>query len=300
MHETSFARRSLLSRALGCLFLSCSSPGSPDAVSKADALVLRFAVDSPPGSEAYSCFGFDPSAFAGKWLREIAWTPPAPGAVALHHATLYAVPGDFPAGPVACDSMPASWTMHVWAPGAAPLTLPRDVAIALPAGTQRLVVQAHVLRFVAGPPAAASATLGLTGLAPEHVAAWLPAVGSVPAIRPHMQEHTSTTCRAAAPMHVVIAWPHMHLLGQSFQSAIVRADGTRSVIVDVPRWNFDNQRTYAIGEDVSAGDGVETDCTWFNPTDRYVLPGSATSDEMCGQGLIVWPGETAAWQGSCQ
>jgi hypothetical protein len=207
---------------------------------------------------------------------------------------------DYPDGPVACDTMPASWTMHVWAPGDDGLTLPSDVGIELPPGTRRLVVQAHVLRFRAGPPATASATLDRTGVAPAHIAAWLPAVGAVPAIRPHMQEHTSTTCRAAAPMHIVTAWPHMHLIGQSFQGAIVRADGTRSVIVDVPSWDFGKQQTYVVNQDVASGDGVETDCTWFNPTDAYVLPGSSTHDEMCGQGLIVWPAQTAAWQGSCE
>jgi hypothetical protein len=31
-----------------------------------------------------------------------------------------------------------------------------------------------------------------------------------------------------------------------------------------------------------------------------VLPGLATSNEMCGDGLIVWPAEAAAWRGDCQ
>jgi Copper type II ascorbate-dependent monooxygenase, C-terminal domain len=282
--------------------LACSSSGATGETdaSRIDSLVLPFTVDAPANDEAYECFGFDASPLAERWLREITWAPPAPGQVELHHATLYAVPAAYPAGPVPCDSMPASWTMHVWAPGAAPLTLPSDVAIALPAGTRRLVVQTHALRFVAGPPARASMTLGLTDVAPQHTATWLQAVGSVPAIRPHMEEHTSTTCQAAAPMHVVTAWPHMHLIGKSFEGAIVRSDGTRSPIVDVPQWNFDQQRAYVVNVDVAAGQGVETDCTWFNPTDQYVLPGTSTNDEMCGQGLIVWPAQTAAWLGPCQ
>jgi hypothetical protein len=282
--------------------LACSSQDAQrasDAPEGGSSLVLTFAIDAPNGGEQYECFGFDASPLTGRWLRGIAWTAPPPGGVALHHATLYGVPQDYPAGPVTCGSMPASWTMHIWAPGGDPLTLPANVALALPAGTRRFVVQAHVLRLTAGPPATALATLDTTGAAPDHVATWLPAFGSVPAIRPHMQEHTATTCRAAAPMHIVTAWPHMHLIGKSFQGAIVRADGTRTVIVDVPSWSFGDQRTYAVDQDLVAGDGVETDCTWFNPTDQYVLPGGSTSDEMCGQGLIVWPAQMAAWQG-CQ
>jgi hypothetical protein len=281
---------------------ACSSRSSGGAADAApgDSLVLPFSIDAPPGGEVHTCFGFDASALAGRWVREVAWTAPPPGDVQLHHAALYAVPGDYPAGPVACDTMPASWTMHIWAPGGEPLTLPTDVAIALPAGTRRLVVQAHVLRFVAGPSAAASATLVTTDVAPLHEAAWMAASGSVPAIRPHMTEHTSTTCQVAAPMHVVTAWPHMHLIGKAFQGAIVHADGTRSVIVDVASWNFDAQQTYPVDADVAAGEGIESDCTWFNPTDDYVLPGASTHDEMCGQGLIVWPAATAAWLGPCQ
>ncbi len=286
----------------GLPWLACSSPGAGGATdsSRTDALVLPFRFDAPANGEAYECFGFDASPLQGRWLRQIAWQSPAPGPLELHHATLYAVPADYPDGPVPCDSMPTSWTMHVWAPGAEPLTLPGDVAIALPAGTRRLVVQAHALRLIAGPPGSASATLAVTDVAPEHVATWLAAFGSVPAIRPHTEEHTSTACQVAAPLHVVTAWPHMHLLGTSFQGAIVRSDGTRSVVVDVPQWNFDEQRAYAVNVDLAAGDGVETDCTWFNPTDQYVLPGSSTNDEMCGQGLIVWPAQDAAWRGPCQ
>ncbi|MGO9837801.1 MAG: hypothetical protein ACLP1X_26735 [Polyangiaceae bacterium] len=82
--------------------------------------------------------------------------------------------------------------------------------------------------------------------------------------------------------------------------AIVGADGTRTVFVDVPQWDFSEQKTYVVDRDVAAGDGIETDCTWFNPTDNYVLPGPLTTDEMCGDGLIVWPGQTAAWKGPCQ
>ncbi len=77
-------------------------------------------------------------------------------------------------------------------------------------------------------------------------------------------------------------------------------DGTRTVFVNVPSWNFAEQQTYVVDRDVAAGDGIETDCTWFNPTDNYVLPGPLTTDEMCGDGLIVWPGQTAAWKGPCQ
>jgi hypothetical protein len=278
--------------------LACSSHGVQ--ASSDVSMILSFAIDAPIDGEEYECFGFDATPLAGRWVRSITWTPPPRGGVTLHHATLFADPQDYPAGLTPCDSMPSSTIMHIWAPGGDPLTLPAGVALALPTDTRTLVVQAHVLRFGGGPPPTATATIDTTDVAPANSAAWLSAYGSVPAIRPQTQEHTATTCIAAAPMHIFTAWPHMHLIGKSFQGAIVGVDGTRTVFVNVPSWDFAEQETYVVDRDVAAGDGIETDCTWFNPTDEYVLPGPLTTDEMCGDGLIVWPGQTAAWKGPCQ
>jgi hypothetical protein len=286
--------------AMAACACSCSSAHAPNDPAAGAAITLEFAIDAPVGGEQRECFGFDASPLASRWLRRVAWTPPPQGGASLHHATLFAVAGDYPVGPVVCDAMPNSWPMHVWAPGGDALALPDGIAIALPSRTTKLVVQAHVLRFAAGPPATASVSLETTDFAPEHVAAWLPAFGGVPAIRPRVEEHSTTTCPVAAPMHVWSAWPHMHLIGRSFEGAIVRADGTRSVFVDVTPWNFDAQRTYIVNQDVAAGDSIETDCAWFNPTENYVLPGLSTNDEMCGDGLIVWPAQAAAWQAPCQ
>jgi hypothetical protein len=281
---------------------ACSSSGAraPDGAATGRAVTLDFTIDAPLDGEQRECFGFDASPLASLWLRRISWTPPPQGGALLHHATLFALASDYPAGPVVCDAMPSSWTMHVWAPGGDALSLPDGVALVLPPGTQRLVVQAHVLRLASGPPLAASVTLETTAIAPAQEAAWLPAVGGVPAIPPHSEEQSATTCPVSAPMHLWSAWPHMHLIGQSFQGAIVRADGTRSVFVNVTPWNFGLQQTYVVDQDVAAGDGIETDCAWFNSTDQYVLPGLSTYDEMCGDGLIVWPASAASWQGPCR
>jgi hypothetical protein len=300
--RTGDGRSHLSSALIATATCACSSNGAHTSIdaSAGASVTLNFATDAPVGGEQRECFGFDASPLSGRWLRRIAWAPPPHGGPSLHHATLFAVDGDYPAGPVVCDTMPNSWTMHVWAPGGDALALPDGVGLVLPPSTKRLVVQTHVLRFAAGPPGAASVALETTDVAPQHVAAWLPAFGGVPAIRPQTEEHSTTTCPVAAAMHVWSAWPHMHLTGQAFQGAVVRADGTRSVFVDVSSWDFGAQRTYIVNQDVVAGDRIETDCTWFNPTDQYVLPGLSTNDEMCGDGLIVWPAQAAAWQGPCQ
>src|SRR5439155_665701 len=96
---------------------------------------------------------------------------------------------------------------------------------------------------------------------PEHIAAWLGASAGVPAIRPHMQEHSSSFCRVATPMHVVSSWPHMHRIGKAFRSTLVRRDGSEQVLVDLPDWSFDRQETYPLGLDVAPGDSIVTACT---------------------------------------
>ena len=287
--------RSLRDLVLVAALASCASHASPPP----PPTLLTFGVDAPESSESYVCFGFDARALAGRWLRAIRWSPPPEGAVALHHASLYASPAPFPDGPTPCDAMPAAWTMHVWGRGGDALVLPPDVAIALAADTQRFIVQAHVLRTAAGPPAAASVTLDTTTTAPVHVAAFFGAAAGTPAIRPRTRETSTATCRASTAMHIVSSWPHMHRLGASFTSTLVRVDGTRATIVDVTPWSFDHQSTYAVDLDVAPGDGVETTCVWQNDGDAYVLPGLRSSDEMCGQGLVVWPAEAARWDGGC-
>jgi copper type II ascorbate-dependent monooxygenase-like protein len=278
------------SMATGCRSFSRSNVEPPPEAE------LTFAYDAPAGSEAYECFGFDASPLPGAYITRIDWATPDGGTGAvLHHAGLYAYPDDYPDGPVSCDSMPVAWTMHIWYPGGDSLTLPAGVALALPEGTRRFVVQAHVLRIAGGPAGVATVTLHATTEPPEHVATWLPAAGTVPALGPQQTLTSSFTCVAAARMHIVSTTPHMHELGRAFQGAVTGADGSTAAIVDVPDWSFDEQKTYAVERDVAPGDGIETTCTWTNFTDSVVLPGAASNEEMCAQALIVWPAETAAW-----
>jgi hypothetical protein len=219
--------------------------------------------------------------------------------VVLHHASLYAYSKPYATGPVTCNDMPDAAPMHVWAPGSGDLVLPDGVAVQVPSGTVSVIVQAHVLRFVQGPPGPASVTLSTLGTPPEHTAAWLPLVGSVPAIPPSATASSTTTCTPVAPMHIVAAWPHMHLLGTAFESAVVETDGGRTTFVDVPSWDFSRQSTYLVNTDVAAGERVAADCSWDNTTNQYVFAGLSTDSEMCVEGLIVTPASAAAWSG-CQ
>jgi hypothetical protein len=83
----------------------------------------------------------------------------------------------------------------------------------------------------------------------------------------------------------------MHRAGRRFLGTLVRADGERETLLDIPRWDFEHQPVYPIDVRIDAGDSVETRCEWSNDSDQVIEAGSFTRDEMCNQGLFVWPPE---------
>ena len=88
---------------------------------------------------------------------------------------------------------------------------------------------------------------------------------------------------------------HMHELGVRGTLAVVRADGSRSVLLHVPRWHFHWQRDYQLAKPaiVAPGDRLSIRCEWDNTSanqphvrgrhrqPRLVTWGEDTTDEMC-------------------
>lgn len=276
------------------LLTACYAAPAPPVVT------LTFAVDAPPASEIYECYAFDAGSFDHRWIESIAWSAPAPGAVVMHHAILYAV-SDWSQGDVStCWDMPAAAAgLHVWAPGGDDLVVPADMGIELPPGASKLVVQVHAIRVGDGPATQGSVTLTTTNVEPARVAAWLPMSAPIPALRPHMIDSSTAACTVAGDLHVIRDWPHMHLAGAEFHGAVLRGDGTTQSLVDVVPWDFYAQKTYDVDVAVSAGDQIRTNCVWNNQTNDYIFAGPRTTDEMCNQSLLVWPAANAAWSGEC-
>jgi hypothetical protein len=260
---------------------------------------LSLRADAAP--EVYDCYGFDAAALDGAFIRGIRWTPPVESPVILHHAGLFASPHPVVPGPVSCESMPAgSMALHVWAPGAGALSLPDDIALVLPPGTRSLVVQAHALRLRAGTPGVSKLTLSVTDHPPLHTATWRRADAPVPEIPPHQRVSSTGTCRAVGELHILSTRPHMHQLGKELHARIARRDGTYSPFVDIQPWVWDFQKTFPVDVVLAPGDGIETTCTWENPKTNSVKEGLLVTDEMCQQGMIVWPLEHAGWEGPCK
>ena len=84
---------------------------------------------------------------------------------------------------------------------------------------------------------------------------------------------------------------HMHQRGTAATLTLVRPDGTRQCILDIPRWDVDWQGSYRLGSPlrVEPEDRLELRCTWDNsaPGARDVEWGNQVADEMCSSGLYI-------------
>jgi hypothetical protein len=248
----------------------------------------------PAGSEAYICYSFPVEGLDGLQLAGVTWRPPT-GPVILHHASLFGAAGLPDIGEVPCDPMPERVAaLGVYTPGGGALSLPPGVAISLPKGTGRLIVLAHVRRVADGEAQPTSLELDVAREPLEHVVNWVDIFAPVPIMGPHQSMSSVGQCEFGQRAHVVTVWPHMHRFGKQFHGTIIRTDGSREPLFDIESWDFDHQLTYPVDAQLEAGDRVETQCEWDNPTMYTVLPGPYSTDEMCNQGLFVWPFESAA------
>jgi hypothetical protein len=111
-------------------------------------------------------------------------------------------------------------------------------------------------------------------------------------------QHCDITIHEAGTVYAVAG--HMHLLGRSIKVELNPGTSKAKVLLDVPRYNFDNQGARALPKPVTVkpGDIYRVTCTHdatlrsklpqLRPLPpRYVVWGEGTSDEMC-LGIAVW------------
>jgi hypothetical protein len=97
---------------------------------------------------------------------------------------------------------------------------------------------------------------------------------------------------------------HMHLLGRAIKIELNPGTRGAQTLLDVPRFDFDNQAIRQLTKPVSvkAGDTFRVTCTHdatlrellpqlHTLPPRYVVWGDGTSDEMC-LGLVIWSGSS--------
>ncbi|HKU38445.1 MAG TPA: monooxygenase [Polyangiales bacterium] len=135
---------------------------------------------------------------------------------------------------------------------------------------------------------------------------WLAGFMPIPAGEPdvvHAAAMTPVTASASGPSEVYWADLHMHQLGKSGSIGIVRANGERVGLLDIPSWAFEWQETYVLRKPVrlNAGDRMYVECHYDNSAEhqplidgqraepRDVNWGDHTSDEMCLGAVLIGP-----------
>jgi copper type II ascorbate-dependent monooxygenase-like protein len=112
------------------------------------------------------------------------------------------------------------------------------------------------------------------------------------------------TCdhKVPAPMTLFAGFGHMHLLGRAIKVELNPGTPNAKVVLDVPQFDFDNQRLVKLPSpvEIEAGDTLRVTCTHdaglrkllpqlSKLPPRYVVWGDGTSDEMCTGIMTVSP-----------
>ncbi len=279
----------------------------PTHLSGADVTTLDTGIDYAPSATSandYHCFVVDgPTGYVTAYEVE----PSNPRIT--HHVIVYA-PSDAAAaadvraldaaepGPgYTCFGGAGASALSVggWAPGAGPEELPGGTGIAIDA-SRPLVVQVHY--NTANGDGTDRTRVRLRMAASAIPAFFLPVADLLFSAPPHEASASSTFTQGnrwleaygLSTMRVWGAFPHMHTLGASQRTELVRADGTTECLIDVPRWDFNWQRQYWYPSPLTMTtlDSLRIACSWNTMSrDTAVTWGERTEDEMCLDTLYV-------------
>lgn len=276
-------------------------PCTPTATFTAHAPGSSAKYHVPLEGNQYECFTFK-SPWSGT-TQATAWAPILGDTRVLHHWILFKTSTPQIDGAVGPCAMPSDATFVAgWAPGGTNNVLPSDVGLELAGPNDSLILQLHyhnvamysdaddasgVALCTTDTPRAHEAgvyTLGTIGIDVPPYAKGYQASGSCP---------SWATSYLPEPLTILGSFPHMHQLGRSFRTEIHRGSdlGPTDVVVDVPHFSFDDQRSYAAPPNLvfRPGDAITTTCTYDNPSASPVYFGERTEDEMCFDFLLVYP-----------
>jgi hypothetical protein len=205
----------------------------------------------------------------------------------VHHIILFC---RTPAGRKSGDDIGNEFVTAT-APGANPLLLEPGMAKRIPAGS-RLVFQMHYTPN--GSPQKDRSSVGLMFAPADSVRREVATVAAEthlifipPKVADYQHEATHTFDR---DMLLLSLFPHMHLRGKSFRYEATFPDGRQEILLDVPRYDFAWQQTYALTEPKLMPAGTRVRCVAHydnspenvaNPNpNRIVHWGEQTWDEM--------------------
>jgi peroxiredoxin len=207
------------------------------------------------GELEYQYFEVDPGFTEDKYLRAAEVRPGCRAVV--HHALVAILP---PGGGL--DRLDTLGALLDYAPGMPPTLLPEGQAIHVPAGS-RFLFQMHYTPN--GTPQEDRSYLGLVFSDPKTVKKPVKGSAVINAgleIPPGAHNHRVTAEQTLTEdIRLLSLSPHMHLRGKSFRFEAVLPDGRRSLLLDVPRWDFHWQLRYDLAEPLRLPRGSRLVCT---------------------------------------
>lgn len=236
------------------------------------------------GAVRYQYFELDPGFEEDVWI-EAAELLPGNRSVVHHILVFISPPGSEGRGD-------RRGFLAGYVPGARVEPYPPGMAKRIPAGS-KLVFQVHYTPV--GTAQEDQSQLGLLMADPDavtHEVITTSAANTKFEIPPHAANHEVTARSSAAGEEMLLLGfsPHMHLRGKSFRYELVAPSGTRQIVCDVPRYDFNWQTTYMLAEPLQIAAGSRLLCTavfdnsgenLHNPDpSRAVRWGDQTWDEM--------------------
>lgn len=271
--------------------------------------------------DLYRCFVLPTGILSEKYIREIEVVPG--NRAIVHHALIFQDPTGTPAALDAQDPAPgytsfggtgsnASKLIGVWVPGSSGFKMPNGMGVKLAPNTN-IVIQIH---YPGGTYNQADSTEVRIKYAPagttrevaidppiNHYASLTNGPLVIPAntVRTFLAEYHVP---AQYDVSVLLAGPHMHLIGRAIKSWAVTPQGDTIPLINIPHWDFHWQGLYAFknllkipGGSTIYGEGYydNTPGNPHNPSHppQTVTAGEATTDEM----MLVYFGYTLYFPG---
>lgn len=235
---------------------------------------------SADGVVDYQYYTVDPGWKEDRWIAQAEVKPGNPAVV--HHVIVFIQqPGG---GRFGAPQM-------AYAPGMTPRRFDKGMAIRARAGSQ-LVFQCHYTPN--GTPQEARSYVGFVYADPKEVTHEIlgGSCGNLTLDIPPNDPNHKVTARKLFLRDTVLLGlnPHMHLRGKSFRYELQLPDGTRELLLDVPRYDFNWQLWYMLKEPKHVPKGSRMICTAYfdNSADNLANPdpsqtvnwGEQTWDEM--------------------
>ena len=246
----------------------------------------------PKGTVPYHYVVVDPKIKEDIWVKQAEVRPGNYSVV--HHALAFFIPPDREFEP----GDPLFNSIGTYAPGMPPADWPAGYSRFVPAGA-KLVFQMHYTPN--GSIQTDQSELGIVLADPQTVkkkVRYMIAINTNFRIPPEDGNyHVPAQRRFDNDVILHALMPHMHLRGKAFRFTAIYPDGQEEILLDVPRYDFNWQNSYALAEPkrLPAGTVVKCDGYFDNSAENLVNPdplsevhwGDQTWDEMMIGTMVV-------------